>query len=254
VIRFSSIVACAITLAALATAQSFDCRKASQPDEKLICQSRLLSSLDSQLAARYHAIENQSHGVDLESLVRSQLAWLANRRKCADGRSSPKAIDCIEQAYRSRLEELPAPEQTQARFFGTWKTSAILVPAAPKFNPDSSTYPDGLPAPGSTMVFEKGQMCVIAPEPERICHQLIIQVQPISAIAGGEAEADLLKIPPAAKYLTLILDGRPSFGLIRLPDGRLFADFPVCPSSPDCTFAFEPWAPADSKARVTFQN
>lgn len=77
---------------------SFDCSKASNGQEKLVCTDRDLSKLDVQLAQAYAKARERS--LDKESLKKEQLNWVkSNFRSCSD-----KA--CLTDAYNKRILEL----------------------------------------------------------------------------------------------------------------------------------------------------
>jgi uncharacterized protein len=95
-------------------AASFDCTKASQAIENIICDNGELSSLDEQMAAIYkQALEGSG---DLRSsLVAVQQRWLRDRiRACRLAQGLPQgleleaATECIRAGYKSRVAELSA--------------------------------------------------------------------------------------------------------------------------------------------------
>jgi len=85
-----------------AQAQSFNCRRAFFADEKVICASPDLSSLDERLNWIYRQNMRLLSAVERNSLDRDEERWVVTRRRCgADHR-------CIEGFYRSRIGELSA--------------------------------------------------------------------------------------------------------------------------------------------------
>ncbi len=79
-----------------ASAQSFDCSKASLATEQAICASAELGRLDEQMALLYFGLP-----VDVrEAMRKSQRDWLRRRNRCG--------FDdvCIADAYRSRIQVL----------------------------------------------------------------------------------------------------------------------------------------------------
>jgi uncharacterized protein YecT (DUF1311 family) len=84
-------------LASPAQAASFDCSKASTPQEKLICFDYRLSDLDSQLAWTYTEALKQAK--DTSALKQSQKDWVAAREKCTN-------VNCILHAYVGKIEAL----------------------------------------------------------------------------------------------------------------------------------------------------
>ena len=83
-----------------ANAASFDCRKASNPDETTICDSRELSQLDVKMSTLYEiVIKLVGMGVrgDLQD---QQRAWLRARGDCGHDRT------CIRNLYETRIRTL----------------------------------------------------------------------------------------------------------------------------------------------------
>ena len=78
------------------TNPSFDCQKASNAVEVMICQSNELSHIDLEFATLYKA---KSVLVDKNLLRTEQIAWIKNRNSCLE-------IDCIKNAYQVRTVEL----------------------------------------------------------------------------------------------------------------------------------------------------
>ncbi len=141
----------------------------------------------------------------------------------------------------------------RATFRGTWKITEIVVPAAPAGKVKRADLPDGMPGAGSTVQFSAKQMCVVSPPDEKVCHDVKTEAKTLADIPGGAMQAELLKVSPATRYVTVFLDGQADFGFVVMPDRRMLADFPICPGGA-CTTAFEVWAPADSAAGVAFSK
>lgn len=81
-------------------AAGFDCTKASNTVEKLVCSDKKLSQLDDELTDVYkQAVKNSPE------LKKEQINWLKTVRKCKD-------IDCITNLYDSRLLELGSLVET----------------------------------------------------------------------------------------------------------------------------------------------
>lgn len=79
---------------------SFDCTVATTTDEKIVCGSSELSSLDKQLAQRYQNAAQIDTQIDKAALKNSQLAWLKLRATCH------YSFDCLKAAYQKRLNEI----------------------------------------------------------------------------------------------------------------------------------------------------
>lgn len=79
---------------------SFDCSKACTPVEKMICSNSLLGRLDVALTNNYKLMISANIGDGAKQhLKATQKEWLAFRNGCAD-------TDCLEAAYRSRIDEI----------------------------------------------------------------------------------------------------------------------------------------------------
>ena len=76
----------------------FDCRKASTLVEQLICRDRKLSTLDDQMASAFKSSKTASD--DPERLRLEQRRWIENIRDACT------SLDCLYNAYVSRLAEL----------------------------------------------------------------------------------------------------------------------------------------------------
>lgn len=79
---------------------SFDCRKASTDTEFLICDSRNLSRLDSEMAELFYFVLDEARGRRARLIRRQQADWLAMRDSCGASRR------CVRQAYNERIGEL----------------------------------------------------------------------------------------------------------------------------------------------------
>ena len=91
-------LAAAVALSPNALGASFDCLRASNAAERMICANPRLSQLD-EYAARYYAGARLAL-VDAEACLRAdQQEWLHKRNQCA-------GHGCIENAYLDRLAEL----------------------------------------------------------------------------------------------------------------------------------------------------
>src|SRR5262245_54946673 len=97
-----------------AQAATFDCNKASNFVEKVICSDSRLTSMDDQLGRLYKdALATGSHS---EALKTEQKAWLSSRNQCKDS-------DCIMRAYSDRISALSAmtAPAKPGDFTGTYK-------------------------------------------------------------------------------------------------------------------------------------
>ncbi|MBS1198471.1 MAG: hypothetical protein H6R18_2256 [Proteobacteria bacterium] len=83
--------------ATTAQAASFDCSKAGNKVERLICNDKTLSNLDGDLGKRYQ--ETLELAAAPKEIVQTQRNWLAERNRCPDAA-------CLTQAYRERITVL----------------------------------------------------------------------------------------------------------------------------------------------------
>ncbi|WP_165489487.1 lysozyme inhibitor LprI family protein [Paraburkholderia hospita] len=79
---------------------SFDCAKVSTGPERLVCSSQQLATLDVELAQAYK--RNMGLTDDKSALKSEQIEW---RKKERDACTT---VDCMAQAYRSRIDDLDA--------------------------------------------------------------------------------------------------------------------------------------------------
>lgn len=76
---------------------SFDCSKASNYTEKLVCSDKALAELDVKLASLYS--QRRSESSDKDALRQAQIEWVKSSRKCTDR-------ECVVSAYNSRISSL----------------------------------------------------------------------------------------------------------------------------------------------------
>jgi uncharacterized protein len=96
------VTAAALLFGGPAHAASFDCRKAANPDEIAICDSRELSELDVKMATLYDTIVKLV-GMGVRGAMQDQQrAWLQERAGCGADRA------CIRRLYDTRIRALEA--------------------------------------------------------------------------------------------------------------------------------------------------
>lgn len=88
--------------AAQSSFASFDCAKASKPDEQAICANNDLAQKDGQLGATYKSLLPLVHGEKRQKLVESQRKWLGKRARCETD------VSCLEKLYAQRQKALDA--------------------------------------------------------------------------------------------------------------------------------------------------
>ena len=84
-------------LAAPAAAQSFSCAKASQPDEKAVCDSRELANLDVKNATLYQVATSLVAMGERGNLQDQEMAFLKTRAACGS------SVSCISSAYEANI-------------------------------------------------------------------------------------------------------------------------------------------------------
>ncbi len=105
---------------AIAQAVSFDCRKASNSAERIICSDDQIGQLDDMMAAAYRTLREQTSNPD--ALVAAQRAWLADRNACQTKR-------CLVFQYGNRVAELQSAS-TQIDLEQLGAASPAPAPAA----------------------------------------------------------------------------------------------------------------------------
>jgi uncharacterized protein len=91
-------------MAGTAHAASFDCKKASTPVEKAICDDKALGALDEQVAESYGRLIDGAPAADLPSLRDAQRGWLKQRNQCA----SSDLHACLAESMKRRAKALDA--------------------------------------------------------------------------------------------------------------------------------------------------
>ncbi|MCD4501808.1 lysozyme inhibitor LprI family protein [Chromobacterium vaccinii] len=103
-IWMAAAAACLSLAAVPAQSAGFNCAYAKLKVEKMICADAELSALDSELAKRFTAIQDETKGIDgdtgkrLDPYGKEQVRWLKEvRNKCEDAL-------CVRDAYKRRLK------------------------------------------------------------------------------------------------------------------------------------------------------
>ncbi len=97
------VITCCVLLTSSSSAQSFNCSKATNAVEKMICSDDELKALDSKMASFYSRALAKSSAKDKRMLRTEQVGWLKARNQCA-GRDGMKA--CIGEFYEQRISRL----------------------------------------------------------------------------------------------------------------------------------------------------
>lgn len=99
-------------------APSFDCKKASTPDEKAICDNYPVAWLDRQLARAWKEAKQRVGSQGLSGLRAAQSTWLASRRDCGS-----ESI-CLTDRYMARLKRLTQAGSERPTLSGAFAYSA----------------------------------------------------------------------------------------------------------------------------------
>jgi uncharacterized protein len=102
------------------TQPSFDCRRATQSDERAVCASPVLSRLDRQLASEYRAAQRRFAGdrIALAELTQQQTWFLGTRERVHENRLG--ATLTLDGLYRDRITELRRLSPRQTKWVGQW--------------------------------------------------------------------------------------------------------------------------------------
>ena len=99
-----------------ALAQSFDCKKAGTPVEKLICSDKELGGLDAELETNFRAMLNVSLA-ERAAILAEARRWIGARdKKCPipKGGAQDAALACLKAEYRARIAALAELARHQA--------------------------------------------------------------------------------------------------------------------------------------------
>lgn len=89
-----------------ASAQSFDCSKATTAVERAICKSDDLKTLDAGMGEAYKALLMASSGHDKSSLIDAQKAWIEKRDQQCTAAGAEPLEKCLTQTIGKRADEL----------------------------------------------------------------------------------------------------------------------------------------------------
>lgn len=139
-IALGMFLASTIAYAAEPGSPSFDCTKASNTVEMLICTNPELADLDVKLASQYKAALAQAS--DKAAVKQQQIAWIKNvRAKCLE-------VACVADEYSKRIADLAGtPNALPNDSAATPDATASNAPAPPNQEPQSSQNQVDTPAP-----------------------------------------------------------------------------------------------------------
>ncbi|MEO1330347.1 MAG: caspase family protein [Pseudomonadota bacterium] len=141
--QLAAIAALALSIAALAaapsaSAQGFDCARATTAIENAICADDRLGKLDERLNARYRQLRRAAPEADRDALRAEQRQWLEERRRLCDGLRERPMRRCLVQVYRDRLQ---ATRVVLDRYRAERAARRDDRPSPPQSPPPSSTPP-----------------------------------------------------------------------------------------------------------------
>ena len=168
----AGMVAVLASAATGAQAQSFNCRKAYFPDEKLICTSPELSNLDERLDWIFRQNMRLLSKPGRDALDREEERWVVARRRCGGDHR------CVEGFYRGRIGEL-TERLGEARDDARGESSAMREPW--RDGPPPERFPPEPPRAEAPWA-ERGQ-------PDRNERATTAPIAKRQSSRGGKAEA-----------------------------------------------------------------
>jgi uncharacterized protein len=128
-----------LLVAAPAQAASFDCSKATAPDEKAVCQDGVTSALDSEMAGLFFAYDRVPMLMGSSGARHDDAeAFLAERGKCGAD------LTCLRKVYTARIATLrESIEVSMKQFFDLQNnTPPVTVPVPPGIETIIAGYAD----------------------------------------------------------------------------------------------------------------
>jgi len=201
---------------------SFDCARATEPVETLICGDANLADLDRALADVYHAAL-ASRAVEAQAALQDeQRAWAANRSVSCGVDGAPaievdEAIGCLTALYRARIAELQpgAPNggngNARSRYgwlMGDWSVAAIRRPPADAARAEAATA-----RLGRTMRFAEAPITTLS---GAVCSYPRYNAEP----APGPEFGDLADYPTAVMVRVSCV-GIALLDVVRLTDEKI---------------------------------
>jgi uncharacterized protein YecT (DUF1311 family) len=252
---------CMMSGAALLHAATIDCRKATDPDEKLICGRPVLRQLDTRMSDLYERLRVAIEPRLEDPLTETQRRWLAARRDCARKPPPASMAACIESAYRKRIDLFTALLAGGAGvrigtlealvMVGVWQAGRPEVPSHPGEPVPPAAFPTVLPEPGTKLIFRPGQICVPNASGSERCDAFGLETSTLGATVAGRRHMRELNLPAETPFAVGYRNGRADFSLIFPLDKRILAAFLACktPVDPNCDRAYQPWVPTTPDAR-----
>ena len=158
---FPALILATLFCTSTSHAAGFDCSKAKSATEKTICSTTSLSDLDEILVLGFNKAVASS--ADVKALKTAQQAWLKTRETCSS------KVDCITQAYTSRISELINLVAKNSKPL----TATNSNPTSVQSTPNTSTTPAPTPkSAGKTLTgtivgYECGDNCYLTVKDEQ---------------------------------------------------------------------------------------
>ena len=246
---------CTLLLCA-SRASAVDCRRATSPVEKQLCNDAGLIRLDERLNQLYSDLLPQLTTRAQAELRLQEKAWLAKRdQMCASGNSA-----CLRSQYQDRIERLSAldAESRVAKekldslappfgVVGTWKATAIHDPEPDKAASATDTHDSlaraDLPDLGRLVSASPGRVCIEKGD----CRFVAWKQTVLKDVPWAGAIERVLNLGPTSP--TLVGDTGaehvPGFLLLPQQGGAVWAVFSLRKTSiQDGNYAVEVWEPA----------
>lgn len=103
--RAAGVMVFVLSASAPASAASFDCSQAREPDDIAICNDRELNDMDVRMTTLLDIAKGFVLMGERGALQDDQRNWLADRRRCGAD------VACLRRSYRKRIGELEAELQ-----------------------------------------------------------------------------------------------------------------------------------------------
>jgi uncharacterized protein len=124
----AALFAC-LTAGLAAQSPGFDCAKATTPQEKAICASPELSTVDAAMTAAYRAWLAAAPADSKDAIRQNQRAWLQTRlSQCKPGAKPEDLTQCLLDTSKSRTEELQGRVQNHSGISFVWHAIYFTAP------------------------------------------------------------------------------------------------------------------------------
>ncbi len=158
---FPTLILATLFCTSTSYAAGFDCSKAKSATEKTICSTTSLSDLDEILVLSFNKAVASS--ADVKALKTAQQAWLKTRETCSS------TVDCITQAYTSRISELINLVAKNSKPLTATNSNPTSVQSTPNTSttPAPTSTPTGKTLTGTIVGYECGDNCYLTVKDEQ---------------------------------------------------------------------------------------